>query len=335
LSPCPLCREPPNAVDVHPGLDVRIYSCRRCGNFEADGNAVSAFRNHTRDGWPGNSYLLSGRARNASEEGRVERFHMKDFGAAERGEIPVPDLDGKLRLMLRWFERKSTQAGAWLTPDQSTDYPVAYCKDQHEWHHLQNDVAVPKGWLKHDHTGQQLQLTYDGREWLAKSPPASPPPTKESNVPIVPPHFSQHQAEVDRFVKAGPYEDSVFVMMKFPDEQHMPREIVDMLDSIFAAIRDELDRFGLRARRADDRTFATSRQVWDNLRIYMLGCKYGLAVLEDHSGEELNPNVALEYGFMQALGRDAILLKERGFKHIRADIIGTIPKDFVQVPPMR
>ena len=70
-----------------------------------------------------------------------------------------------------------------------------------------------------------------------------------------------------------------------------------------------------------------SRQLWDNLCVYMLGAS-GIAVLEDRSGEELNPNVALEYGFMRALGRDAILVKERSFKHIRADLVGMIPKEF-------
>ena len=60
----------------------------------------------------------------------------------------------------------------------------------------------------------------------------------------------------------------------------------------------------------------------------MLGCKYGLAILEDRSGEELNPNVALEYGFMSALGRKAILVKEKTFKYIRADLVGTLVEEY-------
>jgi hypothetical protein len=60
----------------------------------------------------------------------------------------------------------------------------------------------------------------------------------------------------------------------------------------------------------------------------MLGCRYGVAILEDHVGDELNPNVALEYGFMKGLGREVVLLKERRFKHLRADLVGTIPKEF-------
>jgi len=61
----------------------------------------------------------------------------------------------------------------------------------------------------------------------------------------------------------------------------------------------------------------------------MLGCDYGVAILEDHVGDEFNPNVALEYGFMLARGSKVVLLKEANFKHTRADIFATI-----SVPPL-
>jgi len=75
-----------SSAGTHPGLDVHIYVCARCGTFEAEGVAVDAFRNHVRGGWPGNAYLLSGRARNASEAGRVELFVLNDFGKAGRAD---------------------------------------------------------------------------------------------------------------------------------------------------------------------------------------------------------------------------------------------------------
>ncbi|OGL61588.1 MAG: hypothetical protein A3J27_04615 [Candidatus Tectomicrobia bacterium RIFCSPLOWO2_12_FULL_69_37] len=59
----------------------------------------------------------------------------------------------------------------------------------------------------------------------------------------------------------------------------------------------------------------------------MLCCKYGVAVLENIIVDEFNPNVALEYGFMRAMGKPALLLKEKRFKP-RADILGTIWQDF-------
>ena len=59
----------------------------------------------------------------------------------------------------------------------------------------------------------------------------------------------------------------------------------------------------------------------------MIGCKYGIALLEDIIADEFNPNVALEYGFMRALGKPTLLLKERRFK-ARADILGTLWEEF-------
>jgi hypothetical protein len=138
-------------------------------------------------------------------------------------------------------------------------------------------------------------------------------------------HFA---SELERFHNDDPFDRSVFVMMKFPDSAAMNEWQLQCLEDIYSAVKDELYRHGLVARRADKKTYATSKQLWDNLCIYLLGCRFGVAILEDHVGDELNPNVALEYGFMKGLGREVVLLKERRFKHLRADLVGTIPKDF-------
>ena len=60
----------------------------------------------------------------------------------------------------------------------------------------------------------------------------------------------------------------------------------------------------------------------------MLGCKFGLAILEDRGANEMNPNVALEFGFMKAMDRIVGLLREEAFKHDRADLIGKLVKSF-------
>jgi nucleoside 2-deoxyribosyltransferase len=59
----------------------------------------------------------------------------------------------------------------------------------------------------------------------------------------------------------------------------------------------------------------------------MSGCKYGVAVLENILQDEFDPNVALEYGFMRALGKPTLLLKEKRMGP-RADIIGTLLEQF-------
>ena len=116
------------------------------------------------------------------------------------------------------------------------------------------------------------------------------------------------------------YDQNVFIMTRFdPDNQ--------TLSDLDTSLRDALRARGLVAHRADDRCYPTDRNLWDNVCTYMIGCKYGVAVLEDIVADEFNPNVALEYGFMRALGKPTLLLKERRFKP-RADILGTLWHDF-------
>ncbi|MGZ9155724.1 MAG: hypothetical protein ACXW6J_20755 [Candidatus Binatia bacterium] len=42
----------------------------------------------------------------------------------------------------------------------------------------------------------------------------------------------------------------------------------------------------------------------------------------------MNPNVALEYGFMKALDHPVALMRSSGFKHSRADLAGKLANTF-------
>ena len=121
-----------------------------------------------------------------------------------------------------------------------------------------------------------------------------------------------------------PYESSVFVMMKFPDG--LPKDQARLVDRIYEVIAKALGAYSLVARRADKKQYEPD--LWNNLCVYMLGCQFGLAVLEDRGANEMNPNVALEYGFMKALNKEVGLLREQSFKHDRADLIGKLVKPF-------
>jgi hypothetical protein len=109
---------------------------------------------------------------------------------------------------------------------------------------------------------------------------------------------------------------NVFIIMKFYKGNQQ-------LDEIHNTIKKTLALYGLNALRADERHYAS--QLWDNVRTYMLCCQYGIAVLEKIIDDECNPNVTLEYGFMNALNRPIMLLvEEKMKKELRADITGTI-----------
>ena len=136
----------------------------------------------------------------------------------------------------------------------------------------------------------------------------------------------EHLANALRhFHEDTPYEKSVFVMMKYPVKE-LSEVHQQLLNDIWRVVSDTLAQRGLKARRADQRTYHD--QLWENVCVYMFGSKYGLAVLEDRAADELNPNVTLEYGFMKALNRMVGLLRVEDFAHDRADLIGKLSRSF-------
>jgi hypothetical protein len=120
--------------------------------------------------------------------------------------------------------------------------------------------------------------------------------------------------------KCQDYDKNVFIMTRFQRGNKA-------LESIDATIRNGLIAKGFIGHRADDRVYPNDRSLWDNVCTYMFCCKFGVAVLEDIIADEFNPNVALEYGFMRALGKPTLLLKEKRFRP-RADILGTVWEEF-------
>jgi nucleoside 2-deoxyribosyltransferase len=147
----------------------------------------------------------------------------------------------------------------------------------------------------------------------------------------IPSQLFNLSSDVQRMNSEVPFERSVFLMTKFPDNPGEELKNIQ-LANLTRAIEEALQPYGFVLRRADRRNFASSNQLWDNVRIHMLGCQYGIAVLESKYRDEFNPNVALEYGFMNALGRQVLLLVEKDFKHRRADIMGTLGKSFEWSP---
>jgi len=141
------------------------------------------------------------------------------------------------------------------------------------------------------------------------------------------PNGYEHLASnVLRFREDGSYDKSVFVMMKFPDPNAMVGKQQKLLTDIWEVLSQVLSSYALTARRADKKTYHD--QLWENICVYMLGSRYGIAILEDRVAEELNPNVALEYGFMKSLNRQVALFRDVQFRHDRADLTGKLAKSF-------
>jgi hypothetical protein len=143
---------------------------------------------------------------------------------------------------------------------------------------------------------------------------------------VVPAGYEHLHPHVRRFCDNSPFEQNVFVMMKFPDRTSMKGSHVRLLNDIWEIVRAEAARYGLTAHRADQRSYHD--QLWENICVHIIGSKYGIAILEDEVASELNPNVTLEYGFMKALDHPVALLRSSTFQHGRADLSSKLVKEF-------
>lgn len=120
--------------------------------------------------------------------------------------------------------------------------------------------------------------------------------------------------------------ETVFVMMKIAGDDSAKNK---KLQNLYAAIKSEVARFGFEAVRADEKFY--ERDLWSNVKVYLNGCNYGIAVLENLYSDEMNPNVALEYGYMAAKLENehhVLLLKEKSYTNIQSDLNGAVWTEF-------
>lgn len=111
---------------------------------------------------------------------------------------------------------------------------------------------------------------------------------------------------------------SAFLMMPFED--------TPAHTEIASCIREVCSSHGLDALRADDHEY--SGEMLPNIRTYMHGCGFGIAVFDRLTSEHFNPNVSLEVGYMLALGKPICLLKDRTLTALNADLVGRLYQEF-------
>jgi len=146
-----------------------------------------------------------------------------------------------------------------------------------------------------------------------------------------PPHHVRHEPLLNQFHGACDFHKSIFVMTKFTDPKN-PKPADPQLGAVIQAVRDAVQGCGYVARIAKDTEY--HGLLWDNVELYLLGCKRGIAILEDKFLPELNPNVAMEWGWMRGMGRHVLYLVEKDFKSQRADWSGLIEKPFEWANPV-
>jgi hypothetical protein len=145
-----------------------------------------------------------------------------------------------------------------------------------------------------------------------------------------PPFHDRHFSKLGSF-HGSPgfsFEKSVFIMTKFPEgNSPMDTQLARVIDSVRVAITES----GHVPRVASDAHFHPL--LWDNVELYLLGSHRAVAVLESKYKPELNPNVAMEWGWMRGMGREILPLVEADFAYRRADWGGLIEHRFTWDDP--
>ena len=106
----------------------------------------------------------------------------------------------------------------------------------------------------------------------------------------------------------------------------MPYDVERDIIRIEKAVRDALETYGLVPNLAKDQSRAS--QVWINTEICMHSCKNGVAILPFREKEALNENVLIETGYMLALGKSVLLLKDKRVERLPSDMSNLIYKNY-------
>jgi hypothetical protein len=101
------------------------------------------------------------------------------------------------------------------------------------------------------------------------------------------------------------------------------------------SIREALEEVGLRGWLASDRKLEP--QLWDNVQVFLIGCRAGIAVFTHDAIEDkqraskqavFNPNVSIEVGYMLSRKKPVLLLKDKNLAGLPSDIVGSLYDDF-------
>jgi nucleoside 2-deoxyribosyltransferase len=109
-----------------------------------------------------------------------------------------------------------------------------------------------------------------------------------------------------------------FLMMKYEDTK--------IQRSITESLKSEFKKHSLKLLRADEKYY--SDELLPNIRTYMHCCSFGVAVFDRINSNEFNPNVSLEIGYMMALKKPILLLKDKTLPSLHTDLVSKLYEEF-------
>ena len=123
---------------------------------------------------------------------------------------------------------------------------------------------------------------------------------------------------IKEFTSRSPYDRNVFIMMQYSQNPDLVK--------IENAIIGTLKIYDLQGHLAKNKGVCNT--LWNNVRVYMESCKYGIIVFEDLDRGNINPNISIELGYMLAKEKTCLVLKEKLMSKLPTDIGGLIYHGF-------
>jgi hypothetical protein len=143
-----------------------------------------------------------------------------------------------------------------------------------------------------------------------------------------PPHHGRHNEALEKFNKESMIPDRlrVFIITKYPDSADP--KLDEQLRTVINTVKKAVNEAGYRPLLAAD--FKLHDNLWDNIECLMLACPRGIAIVEDRFNANLNPNVAMEWGWMRAMKKPVLFLVEKAVPTTQspADVMGLIKGQF-------
>ena len=144
----------------------------------------------------------------------------------------------------------------------------------------------------------------------------------ESHLPIsalAQPHPPEIAMSLDRLRSKFPDPKKVgFLVMRFTAAKPFAK--------IVEAIKKTGEDHGLKIIRADENEFHSG--LWENVRTHLHGCGFGIAIYERIETNEPNANVGLEVGYLMAMNKPVLLLKDKTAEKVQTDLVGKLYKEF-------
>ncbi len=133
------------------------------------------------------------------------------------------------------------------------------------------------------------------------------------------------KSKIKDFLKKSPFDQNVFVMIRYADQT----------SKLLESVKQSINNFDVGGRKMNP-IVAKENKISDDLYnpiACLLCCRYGVAVFDSVSAKpKFNPNVAYELGMMHFLKRECLILKDTKIKSMPSDILHKIYEPFKTLP---